>query len=371
MPLDFPSSPTNGQVYDQWQWDGSKWIAIVGTLPAGPAGPTGPAGPGVAAGGTTGQALTKINVTDFNTQWTGPYLTGNQSITLSGDISGSGTTAITTTLATVNANVGTFAVATVNAKGLVTAAANMTGDVTTVNGVATLATVPVSKGGTGATTAPNALTNLGAVAKAGDTMSGALTVNANISSSQFIFGQLLTSVTGAATESVGFGFSSNNPKIVCWGPSSAGAGQITFYTTAGGNSLDASGNLTILGGTATKPGGGSWVAPSDPALKSDIASYNSGLAEVLQLEPIQYSYTGKAGLPTDGVFYGLDAEATRPVMPELVGEGVWAPTDPDTAEEAAEPVTFSTIDSGPLIFALVNAVQELAAQLAELKAKVA
>jgi hypothetical protein len=202
-------------------------------------------------------------------------------------------------------------------------------------------------------------------------MSGALTVNANISSSQFIFGQLLTSVTGAATENVGFGFSSNNPKIVCWGPSSAGAGQITFYTAAGGNSLDASGNLTILGGTATKPGGGSWVAPSDPALKSDIASYNSGLAELLQLEPIQYSYTGKAGLPTDGVFYGLDAEATRPVMPELVGEGVWAPTDPDTQEAAAEPISYSTVDSGPLIFALVNAVKELSAQLAELKAKVA
>ncbi len=56
------------------------------------------------------------------------YLTGNQSITLSGDVSGSGTTAITTTLATVNSNVGTFGtvdsvpVITVNAKGLTTAA---------------------------------------------------------------------------------------------------------------------------------------------------------------------------------------------------------------------------------------------------------
>jgi len=215
MPLDFPSSPSNGQVYDQWQWDGSKWVAIVGTLPAGPAGPagpTGPAGAGVAAGGTTGQALTKINATDFNTQWTGPYLTGNQSITLSGDISGSGTTAIPTTLATVNANVGTFAVstvnakglvtaaanmtgdittaagvstlatvnanvgtfavATVNAKGLVTAAANMTGDVTTSNGVATLATVTVAKGGTGATTAGAALTNLGAAPLASPAFTG-------------------------------------------------------------------------------------------------------------------------------------------------------------------------------------------------------
>ena len=54
------------------------------------------------------------------------YISGNQSITVSGDISGSGTTSITTTLATVNSNVGTFGsftdvpVITVNAKGLIT-----------------------------------------------------------------------------------------------------------------------------------------------------------------------------------------------------------------------------------------------------------
>ena len=56
---------------------------------------------------------------------------GDQSIVLSGDVSGSGTTAITTTLATVNSNVGSFGLAasvsqfTVNAKGLITAAANV------------------------------------------------------------------------------------------------------------------------------------------------------------------------------------------------------------------------------------------------------
>jgi hypothetical protein len=48
----------------------------------------------------------------------------NQTITLSGDIAGSGTAAITTTLPNVNANVGTFQGITFNAKGQVTAAAN-------------------------------------------------------------------------------------------------------------------------------------------------------------------------------------------------------------------------------------------------------
>jgi len=51
-------------------------------------------------------------------------VSGGETITLSGDISGSGVTAITTTLATVNSNVGTFQGITVNGKGLVTAAVN-------------------------------------------------------------------------------------------------------------------------------------------------------------------------------------------------------------------------------------------------------
>ena len=56
----------------------------------------------------------------------GLYITGNQTITLSGDITGSGTIAITTTLATVNSNVygtNSFLKFSVNGKGLVTGAA--------------------------------------------------------------------------------------------------------------------------------------------------------------------------------------------------------------------------------------------------------
>ncbi len=51
------------------------------------------------------------------------FLTGNETITLSGDLSGSGTTSITGTLATVNSSPGTTSGVTVNGKGLVTAIA--------------------------------------------------------------------------------------------------------------------------------------------------------------------------------------------------------------------------------------------------------
>lgn len=53
------------------------------------------------------------------------YLTGNQTISITGDATGSGTTAITLTLATVNSNVGTFTKVTVDGKGRVTSATTL------------------------------------------------------------------------------------------------------------------------------------------------------------------------------------------------------------------------------------------------------
>jgi phage-related tail fiber protein len=56
---------------------------------------------------------------------TSTFLTANQTITLSGDATGSGTTAITVTLANSGVTAGTYNSVTVNAKGLVTAASNV------------------------------------------------------------------------------------------------------------------------------------------------------------------------------------------------------------------------------------------------------
>jgi hypothetical protein len=45
------------------------WSKVTGA-PAPVPGPTGPVGPGVAAGGTTGQVLSKASATDYDTTWT-------------------------------------------------------------------------------------------------------------------------------------------------------------------------------------------------------------------------------------------------------------------------------------------------------------
>jgi hypothetical protein len=129
---------------------------------------------GATAAGTTGQILT-ANSSGVPVWTTPSYLTGNQTITLSGDVSGSGTTSISTTLATVNSNTGTWGddahigQFTVNGKGLITAvssvaiSASAIGAVTSVGASSPLAssggttptislgTVGVANGGTGLT----------------------------------------------------------------------------------------------------------------------------------------------------------------------------------------------------------------------------
>ena len=93
----------------------------------------------------------------------GRYLTGSQTITLSGDVSGSGTTTIITTLATVNSNVGAFTNAniTVNAKGLITAASS--GSSGGVTGSGTQFTLPMWDNVAGTNLADSIVTQLSTV----------------------------------------------------------------------------------------------------------------------------------------------------------------------------------------------------------------
>ena len=89
-----------------------------------------PASTGTVTAVTATSPLSSSGGSTPNLTFTNPgYITGNQTITASGDATGSGTTALPLTLATVNSNVGSYTNAniTVNAKGLVTAAANGSG----------------------------------------------------------------------------------------------------------------------------------------------------------------------------------------------------------------------------------------------------
>jgi hypothetical protein len=89
-----------------------------------------------------------LSSTDWNT-FNGKQAAGSYITALTGDGTAAGPGSAALTLATVNSNVGTFAASTVNAKGLVTAAANLSGDATTSGAALTLATVNSNVGSFG------------------------------------------------------------------------------------------------------------------------------------------------------------------------------------------------------------------------------
>jgi len=143
-------------------------------------------------------------------------------------------------------------------------------------------------------------------------------------------------------------------------------GARAAFDAAGSNIFS---DLTISGANAIKPGGGSWTAPSDARLKRDVSGYKSGLAQILALQPVQYQYNGRGGLPDDGRSYvGLDAGETEKVMPELVGSMMVTFDRTQAGEIPKLPDTeIKTIDSSALTYALVNAIKELAARVAALE----
>lgn len=137
-----------------------------------------------------------------------------------------------------------------------------------------------------------------------------------------------------------------------------------FYRSWAGTNImvmDGTGNTTITG-NAYKPGGGPWAASSDDRVKASVKPYTAGLDAVLQLAPIAYTYNGQGGTPADGrTYYGLSAQATRPVMPELV-------CNMPAMANAKTPIPgLLGTDLTALPLALLNAIRELAERVAALE----
>ena len=149
--------------------------------------------------------------------------------------------------------------------------------------------------------------------------------------------------------------------IFAWYRRAPAAGAGTSNTIA---YLDGAGNFVITGATATKASGTTWANPSDDRVKKDVVSYTTGLAAILQLDPISYTYNGKGGTIDNVPGMGFSAQAVQPIMPEMV---LTIHKKLDPADETE--IDLLMLDTTALPLALVNAVKELANRVTALEAK--
>jgi Chaperone of endosialidase len=150
-------------------------------------------------------------------------------------------------------------------------------------------------------------------------------------------------------------------------------------------------NLVVYGG-AYKPGGGAWLDSSDSRIKNVQGDFTAGLDAVAALRPITYTFKGNDTheepshiAAPDGtkskealtvpypnslhyreaqeqkVFHGLVAQEVETVLPEIVMKR-------DGYIDGVAVNDLRDIDTGPLIFALINAIKELKARVEALEA---
>jgi hypothetical protein len=179
------------------------------------------------------------------------------------------------------------------------------------------------------------------------------------------YGVLAESISGHALHAV----SAGSEGVVGEGGNGSGAAGVWGISNgSNGYSLYGSGDMRIVAhgsqsGTATKPGGGSWSAPSDARIKKDVSDFKPGLAEIAKIRPVRYKYNGLAGTSDNGVEYvGVIAQELEKVMPSMVTSRKTTLREADGA-----PIDLKMVDDTAFTYALINSVNQLSAQNQELQ----
>ena len=169
-------------------------------------------------------------------------------------------------------------------------------------------------------------------------------------------------------------------RFVSWGANGATQGAYSFEGFASDGSLnqeymriDSNGNVGIGtipsarlhttgtvrfqnfgAGTATFDASGNISSVSDERLKTILGSFNKGLDEILQINPILHKWNETSGMEMENIYAGLSAQNVAQWIPEAAsinGDGMLGVSD------------------RVIIAALINAVKELSAEVDILKTK--
>lgn len=98
---------------------------------------------------------------------------------------------------------------------------------------------------------------------------------------------------------------------------------------------------------------------SDKKLKSNINSFEYGLDQVLELNPVTYSYNGSGGITnTNKVITGLVAQELAKVAPNLVSEFEHIEYTDVEGTEIKSQETFLQIEESAIKYMLVNAIKD-------------
>jgi hypothetical protein len=136
----------------------------------------------------------------------------------------------------------------------------------------------------------------------------------------------------------------------------AGSGEVLIGTA---NPIQPNALLHVGGNAIKTTGGNTWATPSDARLKEDVSDYTRGLAAIRQVRPVSYRYNGRAGTEAGAEGIGIIGQEIEAVLPETI-------TRCRLPEGGMDDLRI--YDSGALVYALVNAVKELAQRVETLEA---
>ncbi len=154
------------------------------------------------------------------------------------------------------------------------------------------------------------------------------------------------------------GYSIENDRIFCYQN-----GNVWYVDNSnfGVKRQEPSFDLHMQFNDAAKPSSSAWTVASDRRLKKDIKPFTDGLNVLMQINPVWFTYTGTADMPQEtGV--GTIAQELEKIAPYMVNE--WEYRNEET--RAVE--TYKAVDYGAMDFVMINAIQELKAEIDQLKA---